>query len=320
MAKNSKAPLDFLVIGTTKGGTTTLFEWLRHHPNIFIPKGKEVPFFSNDEEYTLGLAHYLKTHFADAQSTQIRGTVSPQYMWGQDAVTVEEVADRIKRDTPNVKLIAILRDPIERAYSHHKMYVRWQVETRTFEEAMHELLQEKSLKEARSTTYTGNALKQGLSGPNNYIVASEYGRALKAYYERFPADQIKIYFSNELRDNRSEVLRDILEFLEIDASFQPSNLFTDYHQGGSKARVSWLGADAADRIPVIGPLWKQLPRSFRQRTAIAIHRWNVKPDKKTADKQSSVYEQLREHFAKDTQLLEELIGRKAPWSKSVETE
>lgn len=44
MAKNSKAPLDFLVIGTTKGGTTTLFEWLRHHPSIFIPKGKEVPF------------------------------------------------------------------------------------------------------------------------------------------------------------------------------------------------------------------------------------------------------------------------------------
>jgi Sulfotransferase family len=127
--------LDFLVIGAQRSGTTSLWRHLASHPQVHIPPSKEAPFFSHDRPFARGLAWYLGEFFADADPRRRWGTVSPHYMMGSPDADVPEVARRIHATVPQARLIAILRDPIERAQSHHRMVVHRGRETRGFEEA-----------------------------------------------------------------------------------------------------------------------------------------------------------------------------------------
>ena len=111
-------PLDFLIIGAQKSGTTSLFKYLNQHPDIAMPADKEAPYFTNDELYSAGWQHYLGNYFTGYDQELLWGTASPQYMSDLRA------AERITRDLPNTRLIAILRNPIERAYSHYLMQKR----------------------------------------------------------------------------------------------------------------------------------------------------------------------------------------------------
>lgn len=81
-AATAKSRLDFLVIGAQKAGTTSLFEYLRQHPAIYMPPGKEVPYFSDDAMVDRGWDAYLTQTFAYADPALAWGTASPQYMAG----------------------------------------------------------------------------------------------------------------------------------------------------------------------------------------------------------------------------------------------
>ncbi|MGH9436648.1 MAG: sulfotransferase family protein, partial [Terriglobia bacterium] len=110
--------LNFFVIGAMKAGTTSLHYYLKEHPGLFLPIEKEIPFFAMDELYERGMDWYLDEFFSKAGTGQLLGTVSPPYMLNSKA------AERIYRALPDVKLIALLRDPIDRAKSQYKMLVR----------------------------------------------------------------------------------------------------------------------------------------------------------------------------------------------------
>jgi len=118
--------LDFIIIGAQKAGTTSLFEHLRRHPEISLPVGKEVPYFSHDRVYARGWTDYMRKlarHDAFADPGRKWGTVTPQYMLGGVYRSPGDVARgngdertvplRIKECLPSVRLIAILRDPVE---------------------------------------------------------------------------------------------------------------------------------------------------------------------------------------------------------------
>lgn len=121
--------VDFLVIGAQKSGTTSLFHYLRAHPRIHIPFVKEIGFFSNERKFRKGVQWYLK-HFSDAEPHQIVGEVSPQYMAHPAA------PGRIHSLFPDTRLIAVLRNPIDRAHSAYRMAVRRGGEKRAVEEAL----------------------------------------------------------------------------------------------------------------------------------------------------------------------------------------
>jgi len=124
---------DFLVIGAGKSGSTTLYEYLCRHPDVFMSEIKEPEFFSRDDVYEKGLDWYASL-FADARPDQLRGEASTTYMrWPHTA----DASARIAETLPNAKLICILRHPVDRAYSHYCHHMRYEV-TMTFEQALDE--------------------------------------------------------------------------------------------------------------------------------------------------------------------------------------
>jgi len=130
--------LDFAVIGAQKCGTTSIRQHLRSHPEICVPPG-EAPFFTRGSLYNLGWENFAKSFFSSAERESIWGVVSPQYMGNLRAPR------RLSLHNERLKLIALLRDPIERARSHHRMATRRRQETRSFEEAVLALLNQKKV-------------------------------------------------------------------------------------------------------------------------------------------------------------------------------
>ena len=99
---------DFLVLGTQKGGTTSLQQLLGHHPEVFLAAGKEVHYFSLHHDQPLS---WYAAHYATAAADQRCGDITPFYLFHP------EIPGRIRALLPQVKLIALLRDPVERALS-----------------------------------------------------------------------------------------------------------------------------------------------------------------------------------------------------------
>ena len=154
-------PLDFIVIGAQKSGTTALHEYLRLHPELYLPPAKEVPFFSHDPVYRQGWDHWSPRAFPEDRVSAIRGKITPHYMAGarygdriagtkhDDAPPEDVIPLRIQELLPNVRLIALLRDPVERCISHHRMTTLLGWEDRTLELAMEQLLEPSALTRAR---------------------------------------------------------------------------------------------------------------------------------------------------------------------------
>ena len=195
-----KNTLDFIIIGAQKAGTTTLFEYLRLHPELHLPPHKELPFFSNEAARARGWEDYISKAFTLADPHAKWGTATPHYMLGglleeSNPQPGGEVYDeltvplRIHGLLPAVRLIAILRDPAERARSQHRMAVMNQMDKRTFAQAIDELLQPDALEQARREP-------RETAG---YIVWGEYGRILAGYFEVFPREQILVLFTEELK-------------------------------------------------------------------------------------------------------------------------
>jgi hypothetical protein len=326
-----KETLDFIIIGAQKAGTTSLFEHLRRHPELSLPDGKEVPFFSNEEARRRGWGDYMGRAFAFADPSAKWGTATPQYMLGglldQPNPSVEgdrhdeqTVPLRIRERAPDVRLIAILRDPVERARSHHRMMLMEGLERRPFDEAIRQLLRPEALESARREP-------RETSG---YVAWGEYGRILAGYFEVFSDERILVLFTDELDNAPELLLRRVFRFLGVRDDFTPDDLGTKYRVGGAARRLSWLGNYAAlnplalqralTRNQAAKALWHALPESRRRqadsvfgRVVYRLDLWNRRTDSETADPDSATLEALREHFAGDHDLLARLIGKAPPW-------
>ena len=135
--------LAFMIIGAQKCATTTLFELLRQPPDAAMPLEKEVPLLTTPQVDREALTSFAESHL-DTRKGQLRGKVTPQYM--ADSAVPARIATLI----PQCKLIAVLRDPIERSRSHYRMGQRRGTESRSFDDAMAELLSPQRLSAARS--------------------------------------------------------------------------------------------------------------------------------------------------------------------------
>lgn len=302
-----KTTLDFICIGAAKSGTTTLFELMKHHPQLAMPTEKEVPFFSNETVYAKGLAWYMRTYFSGASKKDIlRGTITPQYMLGEDATAPKIIADRIKDAAPNTKLIVILRHPIERAYSHYKMSAQRGHLSKSFDQAVEGLLSDMDqLDKLRETS---------IDITNNFLLGSEYGHELKPYYDLFDKKQILVLFTDELKKDPQATVDKVFEFLGVEHHTPPA-IGQEFRKGGGKAKIPLLKPGVIYKIPFVKTIWQNYtPYSFRKRVEYSINLWNIKPDNDRIDRSSSTYRQLVDFYREDVSLLEKLTKTKVPWS------
>jgi hypothetical protein len=293
-----KNVLDFIIIGAQKAGTTSLFRYLEPHPQIYMPPGKEAPYFSSDETFSRGWEWYLREYFGDAPVDRLWGKATPDYM------AEPRVVERIKNTLPDVKLIALLRNPAERAYSQYLMALRNGCEARSFEEAVIDLLKPDALEEARNRP----------TPSNGYIVRGEYYRILTAFYGLFPSQQIAVYFTEELKRDPKQVLKTVFQFLGVSCDFAPPNLGTIYHKGGTERRLPWL--EDLVKLDIVRSICRRIvPGEYRRPLAHwFLFQWNIVPDKGDRQIQPSVQKLLAGHYKDDVRQLSALLGKESPWS------
>lgn len=176
---------DFLYVGTSRTASTWLDQVLREHPDIRMPAPREIQYF--DKNYERGPNWYGR--FFEKAGAYVTGEVWHDYFLDPRA------AERIHKDCPNVRIIATLREPVDRAVSRFN----W----------------------SRANEKEGDVPLDQFALRAEHAHESDYLPNLKPFFARFPRDQILILFYDDLRADPVAFLRSVYEFLNVDAGFRP---------------------------------------------------------------------------------------------------
>jgi hypothetical protein len=287
---------NFLIIGAPKAGTTSLYYYLRQHPQIFMSSIKEPNFFATD-----GLERQLKDPFdrvwIDQSITELEkycslfsnvndekaiGEASTSYLGSRHA------AHRIHYHVPDVRLVAVLRQPVERAYSHfchlgrdgHEQAPDFRSGIRGEEERI------------RNHVLWGR-----------YIHSGFYYEQLRPYFELFDRDQIRILLYDELRGSRSEMLQDIFQFLEVDEDFEPNT--SVQHNVSGRPRSVLLHNLLVKGNPIKNTLQPLMPY-WMQRVAVGVKNLNLS---RPAPLDPELAMELQATYREDLLKLQDLLDR-----------
>ncbi len=291
----SDAP-SFIVIGAARSGTTALYQYLQRHPDIFMSRIKEPNYFAFEGcplDFKGPGAEFVNNSiaswedycalFANAPPDAKTGEASPLYLYSQQAPAC------IKRRLPQVKLIAILRNPIEQAYSHY-LYARAQMiePLANFEEAL--------------------AAQPSRLGKNwqpmfQYSEFPRYAEQLARYFEHFDREKIKIFLYEDYLKDPQSVLREIFAFVGVDSAFSPV-LAPHVNMGGNPQSVfiQWL---IMRPNPISRIFRALLPLATRRKIRDVISRKNVDREEIPTAARILLWAALRE----DITQLQTLIGR-----------
>ncbi len=207
---------NFLVIGAQKSGTSALYRYLNQHPQIYMSGLKEPHFFAFEGERPtfqgpgdrelydfIGVSDIETYHalFRGVSKEAAVGEASAYYLY------LSRARDRIRHYLPGVKLIAVLRDPAERAYSNFLHMVR------DNKEPLSDFARALEAEEDRRENNWGPLW--------HYKQVGFYHAQLERYYEVFEQEQIRVYLYEDLNDDPVSVLRDAYRFLGVDDTFAP---------------------------------------------------------------------------------------------------
>ncbi len=193
---------DFIIGGAPRAGTTWLYELLDRHPRVHMakPLKPEPKFFLVDDLYAKGLRYYAERWFADAPPDRLTGEKSTDYLESREA------AERIARDVPRVKLVFILREPADRAFSNFAWTRMNGIETEDFETALR-------LEEARERTLPE---RWKFARPFSYFSRGLYADLLQEYLDRFPREQILVLKFEDIEAAPSALAERLHRFLGVE--------------------------------------------------------------------------------------------------------
>jgi hypothetical protein len=300
--------LDFCVIGAQKSGTTSLHYYLTKHPGIELPAEKEAPFFSNKVDLAKGMDWYIREFFPKASDEKLLGTVTPQYM------AYPGTAEIMWKHCPKLKVIAILRDPVDRARSHYMMRVRAFGEQRSFQQAILEQLDSKNLDHARDNP----------SPSNSFVVWGEYGRILSEFLSYYPREKMLVTFQSDLEKEPNNVVNSIYQFLDLEP-LETDEFSKRYNIARHDNRVSFSIFFAnAIQNKILRQVGKKLiPVRFKRRLTFwsiinrDITKVNGNIDVSLTDE---VLAKLSQHFLVDLNMLEVNGVEQVPWREKLERE
>jgi Sulfotransferase domain len=193
---------DFLVLGAQKAGTTALYAYLRWHPGITGPSWKEVSFF--DRHWWRGVRWY-RGQFPLRSRGRLVGEASPSYLFHPLA------PERARAVVPDARLVVVLRDPVDRAYSQYQHEVALGREPLSFEDAL-------AAEEGR----TRGEVERLVADPrafshewwdHTYAARGLYAEQLERWLAMFPRDQLLVVTSDDLGKRPAETYASILSFL-----------------------------------------------------------------------------------------------------------
>ena len=276
----------FIVIGVAKGGTTSIYRYLDQHPEIYMCPDKGPNYFGyedarnwrwHDEGEPPLLRHFkvstleeYEALFDGVTSERAVGEVSPQYFRCPTA------ARRIRETVPDVKLVASLRNPADRAFSGYLM-------------------------RTRRGAAAGDARAE-LTRESSHVREGFYFTRMKRFYDAFDREQIKIYLFDEFKKDPGAIIRDLCEFLEVDSGHELDT--TVRHNPANVPRSALLNRVLYHPKVVRGV--KAVLPSRLQRTAKALRQRNLSP---APSFPPELRAELLELYREDILRLEDLVGR-----------
>lgn len=287
---------NFLLIGAAKSGTTSLYHYLRQHPQIYMPQMKGPRFFAmegvtpafagpRDEivnRRTVTTAEEYTRLFDAVRCETAIGEASDWYLSSERAV------ERIRHYIPAARLVAILRHPAERAFSSYMHFARHGFEPLPFEQAL-------AAEDMR--------LARGWSPLFEHRGRGFYGAQLTRYYRVFERSKIRIYLYEDLQQDPVALMHDLFGFLEVEESFTP-NTDIIYNKSGT-ARSQRLDRFLNEESLSKNVLKSILPRRFRRYLKTAIRNRNYRERRMP----ESVRAALTASYRQDILQLQELIRR-----------
>jgi len=241
---------DFIVIGVVRGGTTSIYHYLGQHNCIRKSAYDELGFF--DDNYHLGLNWYrsmfptrfIKNRIIKKYGKFMTYEVTPFYIYNP------KVVQRIYDILPKIKVIAVLRNPVDRAYSNYYLGVRSNDEKRTFEDAIDSDL--KKIQDTSNDDYFGQMIDK------SYIARGFYSEQLQIWMDKFPKEQLLVISSEDLARKTDDTLAIIFDFLKLpnykirdltkrnEAKYPPMNqdtrkMLVDYFRPHNEKLYSLLG-------------------------------------------------------------------------------
>jgi hypothetical protein len=291
---------NFLVVGAPKSGTTSLYYYLRQHPDVYLPVQKELHYFSykhlqgnargpgdkqvlealcaNHEEYS--------RHYVDAKDEHVIGDISPSYLY-------YGVQESIKHELGDVKIVVMLRNPVKKAHSQYMHMVLGQREPLSFQEAL---------------MATEKRQKDGWSDIWRYAESSLYTDRLLAYMNCFGKNNVHVIVFDEFITQPKEILKRLFLFLGIEESVR-INTDKTYNRTG-EARSTTV-SNLLNRPNFIKTIIKSItPDAWRISLRLKIMDANT-AEKTALDDKDATY--LRGYFADDIARLEMLLKRELNW-------
>lgn len=286
------------MVGAAKAGTTALYRYLREHPQVFMSRPKEPNYFAlqgvrpafcapGDEKYFNSVSVYdpeaYRALFQEASNAQAVGEVSPCYLY------YPHVPDRIHKTIPDARIVAILRSPMDRAFSSYLHLLRVGSETApTFSEGL-------ALEEER--------VAEGYSFLWHYRKASLYAAQLRRFLDLFGEDRVQVFLYDDFETDPARTYRALIDFLGVDASYEPS-FSTRYNES---------------KIPRSRGIKRiiQATRELDRRVGRVVPRW-ARPGIRSRIERMNGYKpmmprrvraELAEYYRDDVREVETLLGR-----------
>ncbi len=289
---------NFLIIGAAKAGTTSLHHYLRQHPQIYMSPEKELRFFALEGEkldfrgpgdqkalrFSITDIEAYRRQFEGVSDERAIGESSPLYIYSPKA------PGRIAHYIPDAKLIAVLRDPVERAYSCFLQLVRHGREP--LDDFSHALREEKA------------RIRRNYEPGWHYREGGFYYAQLSRYFELFDRERIRVYLYEDWKADPVDVLRDVFGFLGVDEGFVPD--MSVRHNVSGVPRNKTLNALLTKPNPIKSSIKPFIPARLRNLAWTNLKRRNLREPPPLSPE---VRQQLIGTYREDLLKLQTLIGR-----------
>lgn len=288
---------NFLIIGAQKAGTTALYHYLSQHPQIYMSPEKEPGFFAFETEkpdfrgpgdralYANSVTDLEAYHqlFRGVTNEIAIGEATTWYLYSPEA------PERIKHYIPDAKLIAILRNPIERAYSAFMHAIRDE--------------RESIADFATALRVEEDRIEQNWEYLWRYKQMGLYASQLKRYFQYFDSHQLKVYLYEDLNTRPAALLTDVFQFLGVEQSYIPE-VFTRLNTSGI-VKNKTLAALLSDKSTIKRLIKPLIPERWRKELANHLRTQNFLK----SELPETVRQQLIEFYRQDVLDLQDLLQR-----------
>lgn len=290
---------DLLIIGAAKAGTTAFYRYLEEHPQIYSSPIKEPHFFGLEGEdiqfkapteaeakENKAIRHIDEYYglFQGAPEQAVLTEASVSYLY------LPKAAQRIKHYIPNVKLVAMLRNPVERAYSSFLYLMR------DGREPLGDF--------AQGLEAEAERIQENWGFLYRYTDMGFYSSQVERYFDAFGPDQFKVFLYDDFKKNSLDVLQKTFDFAGIDSTFEPANITKKFNVSGMPKNKAMhkLIAEGNPLKALIKPL---VPRQLRYKLKENYYEKNLSKPTLSED----IRQQLIETFREDILKTQDILGR-----------